>query len=103
MPNDASEPSAELRAEVAALRAEVARLRGEPDTPAAEAHQASFKEKAEQRVSDLEHEVERLSARLRARGQAGFREVEAQVAARPLSALAVAFAVGVLSAQLLRR
>ncbi|WP_298225205.1 hypothetical protein [Acidocella sp.] len=55
------------------------------------------------RVASLEEELEILGARLKDTGKDAMAKIEAEVGARPITALAVAFGVGMLAASLLRR
>lgn len=55
------------------------------------------------RVSALEAEFEQLAGRLKGTGQDAMARLERGVEARPFTSLAVAFGVGVVAAQLLRR
>jgi ElaB/YqjD/DUF883 family membrane-anchored ribosome-binding protein len=55
------------------------------------------------RISTLETELEHLAGRLRGTGKDAVAKLEHEVGSRPLASLAVAFGVGALAAQFLRR
>ncbi len=55
------------------------------------------------KLSQLESEIEALTARLRDGGKVAVNKLETQVGNRPLASIAIAFGVGVLAAQLIRR
>jgi ElaB/YqjD/DUF883 family membrane-anchored ribosome-binding protein len=55
------------------------------------------------KLSALESEIEALTARMRDSGKVAVTKLETQVGNRPLASIAIAFGVGVLAAQLIRR
>ncbi len=55
------------------------------------------------KLSVLESEIETLTARLRDSSKVAVNKLETQVGNRPLASIAIAFGVGLLAAQLVRR
>jgi ElaB/YqjD/DUF883 family membrane-anchored ribosome-binding protein len=55
------------------------------------------------RIGTLEAEFEQLAGRLKGTGKDAVERLEHEIESRPFTSLAVAFGVGVLAAQLLRR
>jgi ElaB/YqjD/DUF883 family membrane-anchored ribosome-binding protein len=55
------------------------------------------------KLSALESEIETLTARLRDSGKVAVNKLETNVSNRPLASIAIAFGVGLLAAQLVRR
>lgn len=55
------------------------------------------------RVSNLEAEFEALTDKMRMLGKEGVGRLESNVSQRPIASVAIAFGVGLLAAQLLRR
>jgi ElaB/YqjD/DUF883 family membrane-anchored ribosome-binding protein len=96
-----TEPGA-LRAEFEKLREELAGIRGLLASEATE-HLSGAKAAAEGRLAALQAEVEKLAAEVKGHGSEVLHEIDRKVQERPLTSLAVAFGVGLLAAQLLRR
>jgi len=55
------------------------------------------------RVASLESEIEHLTARLKGTGKDAVVKLEKEVGARPIASIAIAFGVGLLASQLIRR
>ena len=55
------------------------------------------------RVASVEEELEILGARLKGTGKDAVAKLETEISARPLTSLAIAFGLGMLAANLLRR
>jgi len=55
------------------------------------------------RLSNLESEFEALAGKLKGSGKQAVTRVEAKVVERPMASIAIAFGVGLLAAQLIRR
>jgi ElaB/YqjD/DUF883 family membrane-anchored ribosome-binding protein len=55
------------------------------------------------RMSNLESELETLGARLKGTGKEAVTRIESEVVERPIAAIAVAFGIGLLTAQFIRR
>jgi ElaB/YqjD/DUF883 family membrane-anchored ribosome-binding protein len=55
------------------------------------------------KLSALESEIESLTTRLRDSSKVAVNKLETQVGNRPLASIAIAFGVGLLAAQLVRR
>jgi ElaB/YqjD/DUF883 family membrane-anchored ribosome-binding protein len=96
-----TEPGA-LRGEFDKLREELAGIRELLTSEAAE-HLSGAKAAAESRLASLQAEVEKLAAQVKGQGTEVLNEIDRKVQERPLTSLAIAFGVGLLAAQLLRR
>ena len=55
------------------------------------------------RIANVEAELEALGGRMRNYGKEGVSKLESNVSDRPIASIAIAFGVGLLAAQLLRR
>jgi ElaB/YqjD/DUF883 family membrane-anchored ribosome-binding protein len=55
------------------------------------------------RISALESELSQLSGKLKGSGKDAVQKLETQVGQRPLTSIAIAFGVGLLASQLIRR
>ncbi|MGH7078883.1 MAG: DUF883 family protein [Acetobacteraceae bacterium] len=91
-----------LKAEFAKLREELATIR-EMLTATGSDMLAGSKAAARRRLSAVQGEVERLASDLQDQGGEMLERLDHKVQERPLTSLAVAFGVGLLAAQLLRR
>jgi ElaB/YqjD/DUF883 family membrane-anchored ribosome-binding protein len=91
-----------IRAEFEKLREELAGIRKMLSSEASE-HLSGVKEAAETRFATLQTEVERLAGEMKGQSKEVLHEIDRRVQERPLTSLAVAFGVGLLASQLLRR
>ncbi|MGH7069357.1 MAG: DUF883 family protein [Acetobacteraceae bacterium] len=91
-----------LRAEFARLRDELASIR-EMLTTTGSDMLAGSRAAAESRLASLQDEVEKLAHEVKGQSSEMLRRVDRKVQERPLTSIAVAFGVGLLAAQLLRR
>ena len=55
------------------------------------------------RIANLESELEQLGGRLKGTGKNAVTRIEAEVTERPITSLAIAFGIGLLTAQFFRR
>jgi ElaB/YqjD/DUF883 family membrane-anchored ribosome-binding protein len=94
--------SGAIRTEFEKLREELAGIRKLLNSEAAE-HFSGVKEAAETRFAALQAEVERLAADMKGQSKEVLHEIDRRVQERPMTSLAVAFGVGLLAAQILRR
>ncbi len=99
--NETAEPGA-IRAEFEKLREELAGIRKLLSSEAAEQF-SGVKEAAESRFATLQAEVEKLATEMKGQSKEVLREIDRRVQERPLTSLAVAFGVGLLAGQILRR
>ncbi len=96
-----------LRDEFNRFRSEVAGMKDKMGANASDAldqmsHYLNGKN-VSSKLSALETEIEALTARLRDSGKVAVGKLETQVGNRPLASLAIAFGVGLLAAQFVRR
>lgn len=91
-----------LRSEFARLRDELASIR-EMLTTTGSDMLAGSRAAAESRLAALQDEVEKLAHDVKGHSGEMLRRVDRKVQERPLTSIAVAFGVGLLAAQLLRR
>ncbi len=91
-----------IRAEFEKLREELAGIRKLLNSEAAE-HFSGVREAAETRFASLQAEVEKLAGEMKGQSKEVLHEIDRRVQERPLTSLAVAFGVGLLAAQVLRR
>jgi ElaB/YqjD/DUF883 family membrane-anchored ribosome-binding protein len=104
-PNDSDTPDFEhLKQEFNRFRSELAEKLG-PHAAEALAQMNSYLEGGNltSRVGALEAELENIAGRLKGTGRDAVARLEHEVEVRPFISLAVAFGVGILAAQLLRR
>jgi ElaB/YqjD/DUF883 family membrane-anchored ribosome-binding protein len=99
--NEMADPGV-IRAEFEKLREELAGIRKLLSSEAAE-HFSGVKEAAETRFASLQAEVERLAGEMKGQSKEVLHEIDRKVQERPLTSIAVAFGVGLLAAQILRR
>jgi ElaB/YqjD/DUF883 family membrane-anchored ribosome-binding protein len=99
--NEMADPGV-IRAEFEKLREELAGIRKLLGSEAAE-HLSDVKEAAESRFATLQAEVEKLAADMKGQSKEVLHEIDRKVQERPLTSLAVAFGVGLLAGQVLRR
>lgn len=100
--NEAGTEPGLLRAEFERLREELASIRTLLTSGAAE-HLSGAKAAAESRLAALQTEVEKLTEDVKGRSAEALQTMNRTVQERPLTSIAVAFGVGLLAAQLLRR
>ncbi len=100
--NEAAAEPGVLRAEFARLREELASIREMLTTTGADILSGP-KAAAESRLASLQGEVEKLAAELKGQGGEVLQRIDHKVQERPLTSIAVAFGIGLLAAQLLRR
>jgi ElaB/YqjD/DUF883 family membrane-anchored ribosome-binding protein len=55
------------------------------------------------RLSSLESELEHLAGRLKGSGKQAVTKIESQVVERPIASIAIAFGIGLLASQLIRK
>ncbi len=91
-----------IRAEFEKLREELASIRKLLGSEASE-HVSTVKEAAESRFASLQAEVEKLATEMKGQSKEVLHEIDRKVQERPLTSIAVAFGVGILAAQILRR
>ncbi|HWA81307.1 MAG TPA: hypothetical protein VG848_13490 [Acetobacteraceae bacterium] len=99
--NETADPGV-IRAEFEKLREELASIRKLLASEASE-HFAGVKEAAEGRFAALQAEVEKLAADAKGQSKEVLHEIDRKVQEHPLTSLAVAFGVGLLAAQILRK
>lgn len=88
--------------EFAKLREDLAHLRDALATTGADML-AESKAAAGNRLAELQDEVEKLASQVRGQGGEMLQRIDTKVQERPLTSIAVAFGIGLLAAQLLRR
>jgi ElaB/YqjD/DUF883 family membrane-anchored ribosome-binding protein len=102
----------ELRAEFLKFRDDVAAMKSRfvdaagaavDDVTAQAPSYSDIRGLIESKISDLEDELRKLSKRVKHESKHAMHKVEGEVKDRPLTAIALAFGVGLLGAQLLRR
>ncbi|MDA8052375.1 MAG: hypothetical protein M0002_20630 [Rhodospirillales bacterium] len=100
--NESGTEGGTLHGEFVRLREELAQIRDLLTKSGAEVLSGP-KAAAESRLAALQAEVERLAAEVKGQGSQVLHEIDRKVQERPLTSLALAFGVGLLAAQLLRR
>jgi len=104
--NETGTDAGTIRAEFDKLREELARIRDMITSSLRDSGAeilSANKAAAESRLSALQAEVQKLAAQVKGQGTEMLQQIDHQIQDRPLTSLFVAFGVGVLAAQLLRR
>ncbi|HUZ64473.1 MAG TPA: hypothetical protein VMU82_12290 [Acetobacteraceae bacterium] len=111
-PKEPDDDFTKVRAEFDRFREELAEMKAAMASIIAQAKEdfrpgsdamSSLKTGVEHRIAALEGELEKLAGNMQDRGREAMNQVGARVQERPLTALAIAFGVGLIGAQLLRR